>query len=483
MASQVLSSPLGQFSKLENRPVANFHPTIWGDQFISYTHEDEVTRACKEKQVEDLKEEIRRQLMNAAGNTFQQLKFINAVQRLGVAYHFEREIEEVLQHIYDSYPDGDDMEGMFNEFKDEKGDFKKALVSDVRGMLGLYEAAHLRVNGEDILDEALAFTTTHLRSMVEHLEYPLAEQVAHALKQPIRKDFNLVQSLHKEELSNIARWWKELDFATKLPFARDRLVEGYFWILGAILTKTISMTSIIDDIYDAYGTFEELELFTKAIERSPSEYMKHCYVALLDVYKEIEEEMEKKETNIGCNLIECLMMKNLVRAYFHEAKWFHEGRYQQWKKEYMLVALVTSSSCMLTTWSFIGMGEIMTKEAFDRVFSDPKILTAAAVILRLMDGITTHERGHVASGIECYMKQYGVSEEQVYSEFHKQVENAWLDINQECLKPTAVPMPLLTRVVNLSRVMDVIYKEEDGYTHVGKVMKNNIGSVLIDPIV
>ena len=74
------------------------------------------------------------------------------------------------------------------------------------------------------------------------------------------------------------RWWKELDFATKLPFARDRLVEGYFWIVGVyfepqylwairILTKIIVMTTVIDDIYDAYGTLEEIKHFTEAIER------------------------------------------------------------------------------------------------------------------------------------------------------------------------------------------------------------------------
>ena len=34
-----------------------------------------------------------------------------------------------------------------------------------------------------------------------------------------------------------------------------------------ILTKIISMTSVIDDIYDAYGTLEELKHFTEAIER------------------------------------------------------------------------------------------------------------------------------------------------------------------------------------------------------------------------
>jgi (-)-germacrene D synthase len=79
-------------------------------------------------------------------------------------------------------------------------------------------------------------------------------------------------------LNYIYRWWKECNFSTELPFIRDRVVECYFWILGVyfepeyllarrMLTKVIAMTSIIDDIYDVYGTLEELELFTEAIER------------------------------------------------------------------------------------------------------------------------------------------------------------------------------------------------------------------------
>lgn len=74
------------------------------------------------------------------------------------------------------------------------------------------------------------------------------------------------------------RWWKDLNVAEKLPFARDRLVELYFWILGVyfepqyllarrIILKPISIVSIIDDIYDSHGLFEELVLFTDAVER------------------------------------------------------------------------------------------------------------------------------------------------------------------------------------------------------------------------
>jgi len=77
---------------------------------------------------------------------------------------------------------------------------------------------------------------------------------------------------------DVCRWWKDLDFANKYPYARDRLVECYFWILGVyfepkysrarkMLTKVFKLISIIDDTFDAYATYDELVTFTDAIER------------------------------------------------------------------------------------------------------------------------------------------------------------------------------------------------------------------------
>ena len=73
------------------------------------------------------------------------------------------------------------------------------------------------------------------------------------------------------------RWWVELGI-NKMNFSRDRLVEHYFWTniiaheprykpCRVWLTKIISMITLIDDVYDVYGTLEELELLTDFIER------------------------------------------------------------------------------------------------------------------------------------------------------------------------------------------------------------------------
>ena len=40
--------------------------------------------------------------------------------------------------------------------------------------------------------------------------------------------------------------------------------------------------------------------------------------------------------------------------------------------------------------SFLGMGDFVTKEAFDWTFRNPKIITASSIIGRLMDDMESH---------------------------------------------------------------------------------------------
>ncbi|XVF70502.1 hypothetical protein PTKIN_Ptkin11bG0166900 [Pterospermum kingtungense] len=158
----------------EKRHLANYTPSFWGDIFLSCPSEMDMDAKTQLK-CEELKQEVRRMLATTTDKPSQKLHLIDAVQRLGVAYHFEKEIEAALKAIYHGGNDiqSDDLctvavrfrllreHGFsvpcetFTKFKDEKGNFKASLTSDVRGLLELYEAAHLGVHGEEILEELL----------------------------------------------------------------------------------------------------------------------------------------------------------------------------------------------------------------------------------------------------------------------------------------------------------------------------------------
>ncbi|KAG8635719.1 hypothetical protein MANES_16G056350v8 [Manihot esculenta] len=161
-------------------------------------------------------------------------------------------------------------------------------------------------------------------------------------------------------------------------------------------------------------------------------------------------------------------MKRLVQAYLVEAKWFNKN-YTPTVDEYMSIALLSCGYPLLTITAFVGVGDIATTEAFDWASKDPKILRAASMICRLMDDIVSHEvYDKLVSAIECYMKQNVISQQEAR------------DINEECLRPSNVLMPLFIRVINLARVIDYFYTDGDEYTHVGELMKSSIKSMLID---
>ncbi|PWA76613.1 E-beta-farnesene synthase 2 [Artemisia annua] len=373
----------------------------------------------------------------------------------------------------------------------EDGTFKESLCNDAQGKLALYKVAYMRVEGEQVRDKALEFTKIHLDIIAKDpsCDSSLRTQIQQALKQPLRRslawlealryipiyqqetshnevllklaklDFNVLQSMHKKELSQICKWWKDLDMQNKLPYVRDRVIEGYLWILSIyyepqysqtriFLMKTCMWLVVLDDTFDNYGTYEELEIFTQAVERwsiscldKLPEYMKLVYQELVNSHMEMEELLEKEGKQYQIHNVR-EMAKEVVRNYLVEAKWLKEGCIPT-LEECISVSMVTSTYGLIIARSYVGRGDIVTEESFKWVSRYPPIVKASCVILRLMDDIVSHkekqERCHVASSIECYAKESGASEEQACAFISKKVEDGWKVINKESLRPTDVP--------------------------------------------
>ncbi|XP_077217635.1 alpha-terpineol synthase, chloroplastic-like [Tasmannia lanceolata] len=227
---------------------------------------------------------------------------------------------------------------VFNGFKDDKGDFMVSLCEDTKGMLSLYEASYLAFEGEIILDEAKAFTTIHLKDALKSksIEQKLERQVEHALESPLnwrvpaiearwyieetyvgeedmshllfelaKLDYNMVQGMYQTNAKAMSKWWGNLGLGKHLNFARDRLLECFIWAVGtvsepelwngrSVVTKLAQLLTSIDDVYDLYGSLEELELFTDAIDKwdvNATEqlplYMKICFLALFNTINEM----------------------------------------------------------------------------------------------------------------------------------------------------------------------------------------------------
>lgn len=70
------------------------------------------------------------------------------------------------------------------------------------------------------------------------------------------------------------------------------------------------------------------------------------------------------------------------------------------------------------------------------------------------------------------MNEHEISQGKAEEELKGRVFDARKDMNEGCLLPTEVSVPLLVRILNLSRVVDVIYKDEDNYTNAGTKLRN-----------
>ena len=125
---------------------------------------------------------------------------------------------------------------VFSSFMDEKGNFKAGACEDWKGLLSLYEASYLLVEGESMLENARHFAAKRLKEYVkQNKNEDISMLIEHALELPLhwrmprletrwfidvyergtdknpsvlelaKLDFNLVQAVHQEDLRYLSK--------------------------------------------------------------------------------------------------------------------------------------------------------------------------------------------------------------------------------------------------------------------------------------
>ncbi|XP_047978662.1 1,8-cineole synthase, chloroplastic-like [Salvia hispanica] len=312
-------------------------------------------------------------------------------------------------------------------------------------------------------------------------------------------DINNVQAQFLQELKETSRWWENTGLVQELPFIRDRIVECYYWTTGVVerrehgferimLTKINALVTTIDDIYDIYGTLEELELFTEAIRRWDIEsidqlppYMKVCYLALYNFVNEMAYYTLKDK---GFNSIPFLRKTwvDLVETYLIEANWYHKG-HKPSLEEYINNAWISIGGVPILSHLFFRLTDSIDEEDAESVHKYHDIVCASCTILRLADDMGTSldevERGDVPKSVQCYMNEYNASEEEARKHVQSLIEETWKTMNKEMMdSPFSVYFAEVC--ANLSRMAQFIYqKESDGFGMQHSFVNNRLVSWIL----
>lgn len=543
------------------RRSANYEPSLWSFDHLQslsskYTGEDYEARAYS------LKKAVKTMIPKVVVNPLNCLELVDNLQRLGISYHFQEEVNQVLEMIYDDYFktqeqwNGMDMnlkalgfrllrqhgyhvpQEIFRDFKHTTQNVKH----DVVGMLNLYEASYYSFEDESIMDDVRDLTTKYLKESLEKNNITidgstsshLWSLVSHALELPLHwrvprveakwfieeckktsgminltlmelaiLDFNMVQAIHLQDLKYSSRWWRNTCWDKKLRFCRDRLVENFLWTVGfsylpkfslgrKTLTKVNALITTIDDVYDVYGTLDELQQFTdvtirwdiNAIEELP-DYMKICFLGFYNAINEITY-----DNLINTGLLILPYLKNawadLCKSYLVEAKWYQSG-HTPTLQEYLDNAYISIGAPVILMHCNFLTSTTSTQEILQCMEITDNIVRYSSLILRLADDLGTSSdelaRGDNPKAIQCYMHETGATEDEARSYMKTLILETWKKLNKEVAGAAGsqVLQEFVDCATNVARMAQFMYGEGDGHGR-PDLSKSHILSLLLNPI-
>ncbi|KAL0459232.1 UNVERIFIED_CONTAM: Vetispiradiene synthase 1, partial [Sesamum latifolium] len=316
---------------------------------------------------------------------------------------------------------------------------------------------NVRIHGEDVLEDAVAFTTRHLNRMVQELEPVLQCQVKRALEQPVHRGVARLEARHyisfyerNESKNEILLKLAKLDFNYLQNIYKKELHDLSRWDINEI-------------------------------DRLP-DYMKIIYKFILDLYEDYEVEAAKQGKLFALPYAK-EAVKQIAKAYNRHTQWFLGGQMPTYE-EYLVNTVVTSCIYVFVTVGIPGL-KSASKESIDWLMSEPnKALIASTRVCRHADDIGSDEGWNIPTAVDCYAKQYGVSKEETVDKFNELFENAWKDFNTEwSTEIFTISKDMMEQLLNYARAAEVNYRNgRDAYANPQKIA-GQIAAVFMDPIV
>ncbi|CAE6066849.1 unnamed protein product [Arabidopsis arenosa] len=415
------------------RRSGNYQPSPWDHCYLlsienKYASEKEVINR------DVLKEKVKMMFDVEKKSRLEQLELIDDLQKLGVSYHFELDINDTLTDFHlknernvwkcDKEEDlhaislefrllrqhGFDVsENIFDVIIDkiESNTFKS---NGIKGIIYLYEASFLSKKSDTKLHKVIRpFATEQIRKFVEDETNNIEERekAIHALEMPYHWRMRRLET----------RWY--IDAYKKTQDMNLVLVEFAkidFNIVQAAHQEDLKYVSSWD-----VNRLGELP-----------EYMRLCFLILYN------------ETNgIGCDIL-------------------------KYKKIDVIPLLKKSTLCQ----------------------HPQHIVRCSATVLRLANDLGTSSselaRGDVLKSVQCYMHETGASEKTARDHVQQMISDTWDDMNYET--KTARSSSLLSRgfveaAMNLARMSQCMYQYGDGHGCPDKAKTvDRVQSLLVDPI-
>ncbi|KAG0499156.1 hypothetical protein HPP92_003847 [Vanilla planifolia] len=154
-------------------------------------------------------------------------------------------------------------------------------------------------------------------------------------------------------------------------------------------------------------------------------------------------------------------------------------------EDYLNISMRSSLLPVLFCVSYVKIKDV-PREVFDWVTTFPEVTKASSRIGRIMNDFVSDEHEqkekHVANVVQCYLRQYGCTNEVAHEKLKEMVEKLWRVFSQELLRLRNIPLSFIWIIINHARVCNLFYLNKDEYTNVGEDMKDYVNSVMVENV-